>query len=136
MSLLVGDTVPKRKKCLAELVKEHLIALGHEAKIIENRTNSAGHTDQVIVESAIGLIHLTASSSLEPNASIRAADYQEGEQAFLADKEFVVYGWNTKDQRTIIMFVPAKKIQGKASLTKSEIKQLSERTLNKVFSPA
>lgn len=136
MSLLVGDTVLKRKKCLAELVKEHLITLGYEAKTIENRTNSAGHTDQVIVESSIGVIHLTASSSLEPNASIRAADYQEGGQDFLADKNYVAYGWNTKDRRTIIMFVPAREIEGKASLTKNEIKKLSERTLNKVFSAA
>jgi len=135
MSFIVGDTVPKRKKCLTELVKDHLIALGHEAKTTETRTNSAGHTDQVVVESSIGLIHISASSNLEPNASIRAADYQEGSQHFLVDKSYVAFGWNTKDKRTIIMFVPAKEVEGKPSLTKTEIKQLSERSLNKVLSP-
>ncbi|WP_312961139.1 hypothetical protein [Stutzerimonas nitrititolerans] len=136
MSLIIGDTVSKRKRCLAELVKEHLIALGHEAELVENRTNSAGHTDQVIVDSSIGIIHVSASSSLEPNASIRAGDYQEGCQDFLVDKKYIAFGWNTKDKRTIIMFVHAKEIEGKSSLTKNEIKQLSERILNKVLSPA
>jgi hypothetical protein len=136
MSLIVGDTVSKRKRCLAELVKKHLIALGHEAKLIDNRTNSAGHTDQVIVDSSLGIIHVSASSSLEPNASIRAADYQEGGQSFLVDKKYVAFGWNTKDKRTIIMFVNSKEVDGKPSLTKNEIKQLSERALNKVLSSA
>ena len=51
MSSIFGDTVSKRKKCLAELDKDHLLALGHDAKLTENRTNSAGHTDQIVVES-------------------------------------------------------------------------------------
>ena len=133
MSFIFGDTVSKRKKCLAELVKDHLLALGHDAKLTENRTNSAGHTDQIVVESSIGIIHISASSSLEPNASIRAADYQEGDQSFLADKSYVAFGWNTKDQRTIIMFVQSAEIEGKSSLTKNEIKKLSDRDLNKVL---
>lgn len=136
MSHIVGDTISKRKRCLAELVKEHLISLGHEAEVIENRTNSAGHTDQVVVESSIGIIHVSASSSLEPNACIRAADYQEGGQAFLVDKKYVAFGWNTKDRRTIVMFVQAKAVEGKPSLTKIEIYKLSERALNKVLNPA
>tara|TARA_B100000745_G_scaffold166791_1_gene109177 strand:- start:40 stop:450 length:411 start_codon:yes stop_codon:yes gene_type:complete len=136
MSFIVGDTILKRKKCLAELVRDHLTALGYEAKMTENRTNSAGHTDQFVVESSIGLIHISASSNLEPNASIRAANYQEGSQHFLAEKKYVAFGWNTKDKRTIIMFVPAKEVEGKPSLTKNEIKKLSERSLNKVLGPA
>ena len=134
MSLLAGETVSKRKKCLASLVAKHLISLGHEASVVENRKNSAGHIDRVVVESSIGLIHLTASSSREANAAIPAADFKDGDQSFLADKTYVAYGWNSKDQRTVIMFVEAAKIWGKKSLTKNEIRQLSERHLNKVIS--
>jgi hypothetical protein len=130
---IVGDTVSKRKKCLASLVEKHLISLGHEAQLIENHTNSADHTDQVVVKSSIGLIHITASSDTDPNASIRASDYQDGKQDFLVDKSHVAFGWNTKDRRTIILFVPAIYVEGKTSLTKSEINQLSDQGLNKVM---
>ncbi len=134
MTRLVGETVMQRKMCLAELVRDHLrFELGHTAELIENRTNSAGHTDTVLVNSSLGLIHLTASSSLDQNERIRTTDYQKGEQNFLADKTYVAYGWNTKDARTIILFVPTTSLVGIESLSRSELQKLSNRELNKVF---
>lgn len=133
MPLLIGDTVSKRKKCLAELVEKHLNAIGHKAKLIERRANSAGHTDRVLIESDLGFIHLTASSNLQPNERIRTARYKDGDQAFLADKAYVAYGWNTEDDRTLIMFVSAGAIKGKVALTKTEIEKLSDQNLNAVL---
>lgn len=134
MILIIGSTVLKRKKCLAELVEKHLNTIGHKAKLIEKRTNSAGHTDRVLIESDIGLVHLTASSKLQSNERIRTARYKDGDQAFLADKAYVAYGWNTNDDRTFIMFVPVAMVKGKTSLTKTEIENLSERNLNAILS--
>lgn len=133
MTRLVGDTVAMRKKCLAELVRDHLMGLGHMAELVEHRTNSAGHTDTVVVASSLGLIHLTATSSLDPNEKIRVVDYKHGEQHFLADKAYVAYGWNTSDARTIILLVPASDLVGADSLSRSELLKLSNRELNKVF---
>lgn len=133
MGGLVGDTIAARKKCLAYLVAEHLNSKGHSAQVHENRTNSKGHTDLVVVESSIGLIHLTASSNLDPNEKIRISDYQSDKQDFLADKTYVAYGWNTKDNRTIILFVLTDDLLGIENMCKSDIQKISKRDLNKVF---
>lgn len=125
MSLIQGKTVLARKFCLAELVASHLQSVGVEATVLKDRRNSEGHIDRVVVDSAIGLIHLTASNNEEPNGSIPTADFVGKGQAFLADKEFVAYGWNTKDNRTMIMFVPTLSVIGHNSLTKAEIRQFS-----------
>ena len=126
MSRLVGNTVPQRKKSLASLVEQHFNSLGHNAKMLENRTNTKGCTDLVVVDSDIGLVHLTATGNTEPNASISVVDKVERHQDFLADKVFVAYGWNTRDNRTMIFFVPVSSVAGKESLTKNEINRLSE----------
>jgi hypothetical protein len=121
--MIVGKTVLERKRCLASLVSAHLNSVGAEASIVENRVNSKGHTDRVLVLSSIGIIHLTASVNQDPDGGIPTADYQDGGQEFLADKDFVAYGWNTKDKRTMIMIVPVDAVIGKKSLSKSEIRQ-------------
>lgn len=131
--MIIGKTVLDRKKCLASLVEEHLNSLGKAATIIENRTNSKGHTDRVLVQSSIGLIHLTASVNQDPDGSIPTSDYQDGSQDFLADKDFVAYGWNTKDKRTMIMFVPVDSVLGNKSLSKSQIRASSNRDYNVVL---
>ena len=131
--MINGKTVLERKKCLAALVARHLESLGHSASVVEGRTNSEGHTDRVLVESSIGLVHLTASVNREPDGSIPTSDYEDGSQSFLADKDFVAYGWNTKDDRTMIMFVPVANVIGNKSLSKSQIRSASRREYSTVL---
>ncbi len=131
--MITGNTVLERKKCLADLVAHHLESLGYPAKVVEGRKNSQGHTDRVLVDSSIGLVHLTASVNQEPNGSIPTSDFEDGDQSFLADKDFVAYGWNTKDNRTLIMFVPIADIIGNKSLSKSQIRLASNRTFSTVL---
>jgi len=131
--MITGDTVHKRKRCLAQLIEEHLRSVGHEASVVENRENSEGHRDQVVVDSDIGVIHVTSTESLEPNASIPLAGYSDNSQKFLADKSFVAFGWNSKDKRTFLMFVDAKEIKDVLSLTKSEIKGMRDPGLSTVL---
>lgn len=133
MALITGNTIAKRKRALAEIVVRHLSGLGHHAELVEGRTNSSGHRDTVVVESSIGFVHVAASGSTAPNDTIRAAGYSDGDQTFLAEKSYVAFGWNTKDGRTMVMFVPASDIAGKASLPKSEIKRLSIPALSAVL---
>jgi len=120
--MIVGNTVLQKKKCLANLVAVHLKSVGHEASIIENRVNSEGHTDRVLVDSSIGLVHVVASVNEDPNGSIPTSDFEDGSQSFMTDKKYVAYGWNTKDRRTIVMVVPTSFVLGHKSLTKNEIK--------------
>jgi len=120
--MIVGNTVLQKKKCLANLVAKHLNSIGHEASIVENRVNSVGHTDRVLVESQIGLVHVVASVNDDPNGSIPTSDFEDGDQSFLTDKNFVAYGWNTKDKRTIVIFVPTSFVLGHKSLSKNQIK--------------
>lgn len=129
---ILGRSVQLRKKCLANLVVEHLIALGHQAELLENVTNSAGHKDQVLVKSNIGLIHVTATESTDPNASLPVADYKDGGQSFLTDKKFVVFGWNSKDKRTCLIFVEPSRLLKLVSLTKPQLNKLK----NKEYSTA
>lgn len=131
--MISGNTVLERKRCLAELVADRLISLGVNASLIENRVNSKGHTDRVLVESSIGLIHLVASVNEDPEGSIPTSDFQDGSQDFLADKDFVVYGWNTKDKRAMIMFVPIENVLGNKSLSKSQIKDANIRKYSYVI---
>ena len=130
--MISGNTVQQRKKHLAELTRNHLLSKGHKAEIIENRENSEGHRDQVVVDSDIGLIHLTATESVEPNASIPTAGYADGSQTFLADKKFVVYGWNSKDKRTFLIFVEAAQVKGTPSLQPTDIPTLKNKELSTV----
>ena len=131
--MIDGKTILERKKSLAALVAHHLSSLGHSASVVEGRTNSLGHTDRVLVESSIGLVHLTASVNQDPDGSIPTSDYEDGGQSFLADKDFVAYGWNTKDKRTMIMFVPVSVVLGNKSLSKSQIRSASSREYSTVL---
>ena len=124
---ITGASVQQRKKCLANLVVEHLLSLGKDAEILENVTNSAGHKDQVLVKSCIGLIHVTATESIDPNGSLPVADYKDGNQSFLADKKFVTFGWNTKDKRTFLIFVEPKNLTNQDSLSKSQLVKLKNK---------
>ena len=134
--MLVGTTVSERKKCLAELVAKHLNEFfnSDDSEVVKSRVNSAGLKDQVVVESKnLGLIHLTATGSVEPNDTLVTCDFEDGNQNFLADKSYVAYGWNSRDGRTFLMFVKSENVAGKQGLTKSEIKEISEKKLNKVY---
>jgi hypothetical protein len=124
---ITGASVQQRKKCLANLIVEHLLSLGKDAEILENKTNSAGHKDQVLVKSCIGLIHVTATESIDPNGCLPVADYKDGNQSFLADKKFVTFGWNTKDKRTFLIFVEPKSLTNQYSISKSQLVKLKNK---------
>jgi hypothetical protein len=130
MSKILGKDVIERKKSLAELVVSHLTDLGHQAKIIKNRTNSKEHTDRLLVESSIGLVHITALSSKDPNEKI---PYQNNDQRWLADKEYVAVGWNTKDNRTFVFFIKSDDMLGRFDLSKTDLNALRNREYSKVF---
>jgi len=130
MSKISGKDVMARKQCLADLVVEHLTKLGHQAKIINNRTNSKEHTDRILVESSIGLVHITALSSTDPNEKI---PYQNNDQRWLADKTYVAVGWNTKDKRTFVFFIKAQDMLGKFDLSKTDLNYLRNRDFSTVF---
>lgn len=130
MSKISGKSTLKRKNYLADLVVSHLIQLGHQAKIIQNRENSKKHTDLTLVESSIGLVHIIALSSKKPNEKI---PYQKNDQEWLADKAYVAIGWNDNDNRTLLFFVKAEEILGNFELYKKDIKRLRDRDLSKVF---
>ena len=131
--MISGSTVVARKKSLAAIVAAHLNAIGETAKVVEARPNSEGHLDVVVVESSIGLVHLTASVSKDPNASMPVANFKDGRQAFLADKAYIAFGWNAKDDRTLVFFVQSERVRGKDSLTKAEIRSIAEQHLNAVL---
>ena len=131
--MIQGKSVQERKKSLAELVKNHLQDLGKSAELIFSRVNSKGHKDQVLVESEIGLIHVTTSSSNDPNSPLVTGGFKEKEQDFLADKDFVVYGWCAKDGSTFLMFVDPQKLVGKDGISKQEITALRDRELSIVL---
>ncbi len=133
--MIIGATVIERKKCLANLVKARLESLNQTAQIVEDRLNSLDHTDRVLVESSIGRIHITASVSRDPNGSIPTSDFEDGDQSFLADKDFVVYGWTTNDGRTMLMFVPVADVLGNRSLTKNQIIAARDRGYSVVLPP-
>jgi hypothetical protein len=128
--MIVGDTTPKRKESLAVLVKEQFDQKGIEANLVRNRTNSEGHKDQVLLETEIGLIHLTATNNVDPNSGFPTGSYETGSQTYLADKDYVAYGWNTKDKRTFVMFVDPANVKGKENLSKSEIRDLRNKELS------
>lgn len=132
MPALTGKSVLERKKCLANLVVKRLVELGHKAQVVENRTNDAGHTDRVLVESSLGLVHITALSSTNPNDAI---PYQAEEQKWIAGKSYSAIGWNTKDHRTLIFFVSANLMEGRTDLTKDSVRSLSSKELSFVLGP-
>lgn len=130
--MIKGDTVHERKLSLAEIVKDHLNKLGKNAELVFNQTNSAGHTDRVLVKSDIGIIHLTTTSSNDPNASLVTGGFIEKEQDFIKDKSFICYGWVAKDKRTFIMFVEPKNIGGLEGISKQQITKLRNREFSTV----
>ncbi|GMG88775.1 hypothetical protein [Biformimicrobium ophioploci] len=133
--MILGKTVGERKRSLAELVKNHLIGMGKAAEIIHGRVNSAGHKDQVLIDSEIGLIHLTSTSSDDPNSSLVTGGFKEKEQDYLADKKYVVFGWNAKGlkPRTFLFFVEAKELVGRDGISKQEVNRLRDRQLSTVL---
>lgn len=130
MSRLSGKDVIERKKSLADLVISRLEGLGHKTRLVKNRTNSKNHTDRILVESDIGLIHVTALSSKDPNEKI---PYQNNDQRWLADKSYVAVGWNTKDNRTFVFFIKAEDMLGKYDLSKTDLNSLRDKSLSIVF---
>lgn len=130
MHKILGTDAMERKKSLADLVISHLTELGHEATLLRNRTNSKEHTDRILIDSNIGLVHVTALSSKDPNEKI---PYQKNDQRWLADKSYVAIGWNTKDNRTFLFFIKAEDMLGKFDLSKTDLNSMRDRTLSKVF---
>ncbi len=109
--------------------------MGKSAELVFSRVNSAGHKDQVLVESDLGLIHVTATSSDDPNGSLVTGGFKENEQDYLADKKYVVFGWNTKERRprTFLFFVKAEELVGREGITKLEVNGLRDRELSIVL---
>ncbi|MFZ3192485.1 MAG: hypothetical protein WA154_04660 [Moraxellaceae bacterium] len=131
MAHLMCDSVLERKNCLSSLVEGHLKNLGHSAEIIKNKMNSAGHTDTVLVSSSVGLVHCSATPSTKSNAYILVADFDaEGGQDYLADKDWVAFGWNRKDKTTSIMFLSVEAVRNKRRMSKQEIIALRDRQLS------
>ena len=137
MPRLVGNSVPDRKSCLANLVVEHLAAknLDGLATVLVNRTNSRGHTDQVLVNSPrFGLIHVMALSGTDPNGSIPF--HREGaNHDWLADKAYVAFGWNDRDDRTLIHFVEAETVRATPPGNKESVRQIATGHLTATFWP-
>lgn len=130
MSKIKGDNIPQRKKSLAIIVCKHLNTLNLNAKLIENRTNSAGHTDRVVIESDLGLVHITALSSSNPNDLI---PYQRGSKNWFEDKSYIAVGWNVSDGRTLVFFIPSKHFKERNDLSKSNIKPLCNKELTAIL---
>ena len=139
---LVGNSVPERKSCLADLVVEHLSridengrALDGRAEVLRNRQNSRGHTDQVVVNSPrFGLIHVMALSGADPNGSIPF--HREGtDHDWLADKAYVAFGWNALDGRTLIHFVEAETVRETPPMNKESVRQVATGQLTATFWP-
>ena len=130
MSKIQGDNPQQRKKSLAVLVCEHLNTLSLNAKIIENRTNSAGHRDLVVIESDLGLVHITALSGANPNELL---PYQGGDKKWVQEKAYIAVGWNVSGGRTFVFFIPSVHFQERNDLSKSNIKPLSNKKLTAVL---
>ena len=133
--MIEGKTKLERKRRLAQIVVDRLTSLGHTASIVKDRVNSKGHKDHILVDSQFGLIHLTASSNTDPAGTILTSDIEDASQAFLADKSFVAYGWNTQDSRAIVMLVPVAAVLGNKSMTKDQIRTASIREYTIVLGP-
>ena len=133
MPYLTGDSPKRRKESLATLVSEHLNTIEIKAEVIRDHVNATGHIDAVVVDSNIGLIHLTATGSTAINSVIPVSDYKDGSQGFLDDKDFVAFGWNDKDGRTFLMVVPVDQVRGKDRLQKAEIKNIRVREWSTVL---
>lgn len=130
---LHGKTKLERKKCLANLVAEHLRDLGHTAEVVIGRQNTeASFTDRVVVQSSLGLIHCAAYSGVEPNERLGR---QGPNQDWLLDKTYIACGWNDKDDRTLIFFLLPETIRGTTGLTKSEIKKAAVVGFSKIYAP-
>ncbi len=133
--MIIGATVLERKKCVGSLVKEHREALNQTARIVESRAKTSDQVEHFAIESAVGRIHIIASVSRDPNGSIPTSDLEGNDQSFLADKDFVVYGWTTNDGRTMLMFVPVADVRGHHFLTKNQIIASRDRGYSVVLPP-
>lgn len=133
--MIIGASASERKKCVAHLVKARLESLNQTAQIVDTSPSQPDHPDNVVVESSIGRIHIIASVSRDPNGSIPTTDLEDQDLSFLADKDFVVYGWTTNDGRTMIMFVPAKDVLGHHYLSKNQIIAARDRDYSAVLPP-
>ena len=129
----LNTTKSARKRQLAELVAEHLKSLGHDATVATGRLNPSGHRDRVIVESSIGLVHTTASSSTDPNCAILTSDIDDGSQRFLEGKDWMAYGWGDRAGRTLVQFVRTEHVRGRPSMTKQDIRRAADAVLSIVY---
>ena len=135
MPRLVGNSVPERKTCLADLVVEHLSVkkLDGRAEVLRNRTNTDGHTDQVVVNSPrFGLIHVMAIGGTRPN-DIIPFQGEGKDQAWLADKSLVAFGWNAVDDRTLIFFLDASSVRESPPRDKQAVKARAKNELTAVL---
>lgn len=135
MPRLVGNSVPERKSCLADLVVEHLSVkkLDDRAEVLRNRTNIDGHTDQVVVNSPrFGLIHVMAIGGTRPNDAIPFQG-EGADQEWLAEKSLVAFGWNTDDDRTLIFFIDATLLRENAPRDKAGVRAIAKSELTAVL---
>lgn len=130
MSKIQGENRQQRKKSLAFLACEHLNTLSLNANIIENRPNSAGHRDLVVIESDLGLVHVTALSGTNPNDLI---PYQGNDKSWVEEKSYIAVGWNTSKGKTLIFFVPSIHFRERSDLSKNSIKPLCNKELTAIL---
>lgn len=125
-----GETVVERKKCLANLICEELRKKGNTAETLFNEKGESGHKDTVVISSNIGKIHVTATESKEPDSSFRGV--QAGD-TWMEGKDFVAFGWNTKDDRTMIMFTRPEDLPSGKSLSKDDIRKVNVKEYTMVL---
>lgn len=127
---LIGNTPTQRKVYLAGLLVRHLNQMGYDAKTVKNYTNSAGHTDRILIESgSLGLIHVSAHSSLDQNENIKPANFQNNNQRFIADKNWIAFGWDRGDGTIVAHFVKPECIESVTSITRAEVAKCGETSL-------
>ena len=135
---LVGDTIPERKRRLAELVRDHINASvpDEHATLVDNQPNLVGHRDLVRVHSTpnLGVIHVTAIGNT-PQDNPLPFFQEEGGQDWLEGKSFVAFGWVDAADRTLIFFVDAEFVKNNPTLSKRMIRDNRDRRLSVVLPP-
>ncbi len=130
-SRLVGNSLQERTSCLANLIVEHFVTkkIDGRTAVLRNHTNSAGHTDPVVVNCPrFGLIHVIAIGGHDQDGGVPL--HREGSgQDWLADKSYVAFGWIDPFERTAIYFVEAAAIRATPPKSKEGVMRLANTDL-------
>jgi hypothetical protein len=128
---LVGNSPQERTSCLANLIVEHFVAkkIDGRTAVLRNHTNSAGHTDPVVVSCPrLGLIHVIAIGGRGQDGGIPL--HREGPgQDWLVDKSYVAFGWIDPFERTVICFVETAAIRATPPKSKESVMRLANHDL-------